>query len=253
MEIRVAPVSVAWGEGRGADGSEGEVEADTLGATWRFVGYGPQLLNLSRPAAPWSRTGDTGDDAGYVVGKYFQSSGVPARQGFDIRNAVNLTANYGWLFYSTAASGDEQWRVYPREAAVAANRPKITFTYYTLRDDATPGDSTSLPASPQVVISVSGSDAMLSWKPVTQSIGGCQINVSGYFIFKATSPDDDFEYLGYTSGTSFTHSGIVQSSPAMFYHIVAFTGPPERVSRTSLRAAAREIAKSLNGRGNTGR
>ena len=80
-------------------------------------------------------------------------------------------------------------------------------------------------SAPQVVIKVSGDDAQLSWKPVTASIGGCPITTSAYLVFYSPTASGPFYFHGPAADTTYTHYGVAQFEPRMFYEVVTYVGP----------------------------
>ncbi|MBL7191132.1 hypothetical protein ISS30_05510 [bacterium] len=67
-------------------------------------------------------------------------------------------------------------------------------------------------------------DVVLTWPPVTTSIYGSPLTVDYYLIFFKQILDETFNFLAYTADTTYTHYGVVQFSPSMFYEVEAFIG-----------------------------
>ena len=67
-------------------------------------------------------------------------------------------------------------------------------------------------------------DAVLTWDEVTTSIYGSPITVYYYLIFFVESLDHPFNFLAYTTDTTYIHQGVVQFSPSMFYFVEAYIG-----------------------------
>jgi hypothetical protein len=88
------------------------------------------------------------------------------------------------------------------------------------------GSQISTPAVPQMVIQPQGEDIHLAWQAVTQSVGGCPVNVARYLVFYAPTSGGPFYYHGYTSGTTYTHVGVVTYAAGMYYQVVAYAGLP---------------------------
>ncbi len=79
------------------------------------------------------------------------------------------------------------------------------------------------PADPQVVIQPQGIHARLSWSPVTESLGGCAVDVTAYLVYYANQNNGPYLFHGFTTDTTYVHTGVVHFAPAMFYQVVATT------------------------------
>ena len=88
------------------------------------------------------------------------------------------------------------------------------------------GTQISTPATPQVVITVAGEDAILYWEPITESVGGYPVTVARYLVFYAPVTDGPYYYHGWTADTTYTHDGVITYALGMFYQVVAVEGTP---------------------------
>lgn len=91
------------------------------------------------------------------------------------------------------------------------------------------GTQTRVPAAPQVVIDIVGSDARLTWTGISGSVGGCPVSVTGYLVFYSPTAGGPFYYHGFTTATSYLHPRAVQFAGGMYYQVVAYTGALGRV------------------------
>jgi hypothetical protein len=87
------------------------------------------------------------------------------------------------------------------------------------------GTQISTPATPQVVITTQGQDARLTWHRITESVGGCAIDVTRYLVFFSEVATGPFWFHGYTADSTYLHIGVVQYAANMFYHVTATTAP----------------------------
>ena len=87
------------------------------------------------------------------------------------------------------------------------------------------GEGGIIPAAVEnLVIETINPDAVLTWNPVTTSIYGSPIAVDYYLIFFKQILGETFNFLAYTTDTTYTHYGVVQFSPSMFYNVEAYVG-----------------------------
>jgi hypothetical protein len=87
------------------------------------------------------------------------------------------------------------------------------------------GQQVSTPQAPNIRVFPEGEDARLMWQAVSQSVGGCPVTVTRYLVFYCGVYDGPFYYHGFSTTTTYTHFGVLRHSPAMFYLVVAYTGP----------------------------
>ena len=92
------------------------------------------------------------------------------------------------------------------------------------------GAQTRVPAAPQVVIDIVGSDARLTWTAITGSVGGCPVTVTAYLVFYSPTAGGPFYYHGFTTATSYLHPRAVQFAGGMYYQVVAYTGSLARAA-----------------------
>jgi len=85
------------------------------------------------------------------------------------------------------------------------------------------GTCTTTPASPNVVINVTGADADLFWRPINSSIGGCNTSVTGYFVFYSPDNSGLYRLLDFTVDTSYVHTGVILTEGGLFYQVIAGT------------------------------
>ena len=80
------------------------------------------------------------------------------------------------------------------------------------------------PATPELVILPEGGDVRLSWPPVTESLPGCPIDVDAYLVWYAPQVEGPYYFHGYTTDTTYVHTGVVQFADGMFYEVDAYVG-----------------------------
>ncbi len=79
----------------------------------------------------------------------------------------------------------------------------------------------------QLTVTTSGINADLAWNQVTHDIYGGPVAVTNYIIYYRSNLTNTWQYLNYTTGvdaTTYTHTGVVRFSPAMYYRVTAITG-----------------------------
>jgi hypothetical protein len=108
------------------------------------------------------------------------------------------------------------------------------------------GTQISTPAVPNVVITFSGEDARLAWNPITQSIGGCPVSVTGYEVFYSPTFGGPYYYHGFTADTSYTHVRAVQFAGGMYYQVVAYTGPLSVLEGIARGEEMRAVLRTMN-------
>ncbi len=62
--------------------------------------------------------------------------------------------------------------------------------------------------------------------PISESVGGCAVNVNRYLVFFSEQSGGPFWYHGFTADTSYRHSGVILYASAMFYRVVALANAP---------------------------
>jgi formylglycine-generating enzyme required for sulfatase activity len=104
--------------------------------------------------------------------------------------------------------------------------------YSLILGGATPYECTNpTPLAPQVQIALSGGDVLLSWLPVTESVGGCPLSDVEYEVWKAAGVGAAFTLLETIVGTSTTDVGAVSPSGLGLYRVIAVSdgGGPDMV------------------------
>jgi len=101
------------------------------------------------------------------------------------------------------------------------------------------------PATPQIVITVSGEDAVLHWNAITQSVGGCPVDVTRYLVFYAASSGGPYLYHGWTAGTTYTHYGVISYATGMYYQAVCVAGSVD-LSRLREGMTREEAEQAMN-------
>ncbi len=83
----------------------------------------------------------------------------------------------------------------------------------------------SEPSAPEnVTIQLQDNDVILSWDPVTTNIDGNPIAPNGYNVLYSDIPGgsaDDYQLLGFVTGTTCTHSQVLLSNNRLFYIVRA--------------------------------
>lgn len=103
------------------------------------------------------------------------------------------------------------------------------------------GDGGAVPDSVQnLVITLEYPDAVLTWDEVTTSVSGYPLEVNYYLLYFETDAYDEYEFLAYTTGTTYNHAGVMQFAPSMFYFVEAYVGDIE------LLEAAVAVGKELS-------
>ncbi len=75
-----------------------------------------------------------------------------------------------------------------------------------------------------VSIIMNGYDAIISWDAVTETIFDTPITPDCYLLFfnGSSNIDDDYYFLGVTTGLNYTHYSVGRYSPWMFYRVLAY-------------------------------
>jgi hypothetical protein len=87
------------------------------------------------------------------------------------------------------------------------------------------GEQIRTPDTVEVVISIEGGDARLSWDSVKVSIYGCPIDVTHYLVFDSPTYEGPYYYHGYSADTTYVHYGVAHYEYGMFYNVTATTAP----------------------------
>lgn len=157
---------------------------------------------------------------------------------------TNLEANCIYLWYSLSSgseylplaeaianSGSYPWEMPSTQSHNARVKIQATDSFGNSRQVNSAGTFTISyvpPATPtglNVDIS-NGSDAIITWQPVTQTVYDTPITPDGYIVLYNESPyehDEHFYYFLYeTDGLSFTHPRVARFRDQMFYKVVAY-------------------------------
>ena len=100
--------------------------------------------------------------------------------------------------------------------------------YFFTHDDFTclelPCDDCGPLTAPQVVILPQGDDIVLTWNPVDTTTAGCTVDGKDYLVYVSESPDGPYDYLAWTSDTTFTDAGAVAQLAQRYYQVTADKG-----------------------------
>ncbi len=88
----------------------------------------------------------------------------------------------------------------------------------------------SLPAAPEIVITIQNLDAVLAWSPIDTTLEGCPIAPSRYLVYYSENSNGPFFYHGSTTDTSYRHVEVVRFAADMYYQVETFVGPVALVS-----------------------
>lgn len=110
-------------------------------------------------------------------------------------------------------------KIYDEMLFVISNGYNDTLTVSLLGDGGAVPDTVR-----NLVITMEYPDAILTWDEVTTSLTGYPLEVDYYLIYFVENLAYPFNFLTYTSNTTYTHYGVMQFSPSMFYFIEAYIG-----------------------------
>lgn len=173
---------------------------------------------------------------------------------------TNLTPNSVYLWYSmnggtdylpiaagTANDGSESWEMPSTQSYNTKVRVRVSdnFGNFTQKSSASAFTITYVPPQEPTGVSVNttnGIDAIVTWQPVTQNIYNSPLTPDGYIVLYNESPYEHDEHFYYylwdvTSGTTFTHGGVMRRRGEMFYRVVAYKDYDGRMA--GILAAAR--------------
>ncbi|MBU0507670.1 hypothetical protein KKH27_02365 [bacterium] len=80
-----------------------------------------------------------------------------------------------------------------------------------------------IPLAPQVVVQPEGQSARLTWDPVDETTCGCTVDVTHYLVFYSPTSEGEYYYHGFTTDTTYVHTGVIQYAEGMYYHVFATT------------------------------
>lgn len=97
----------------------------------------------------------------------------------------------------------------------------------------------NLPLAPGgLTISVeNGSDVLLIWQPVTNTVDGSPVVPDGYLVLGSTDPSNeltDYDVLADCSETTYTHEHAALDWPHYFYRVLAYTNDGSGVLNSHL-------------------
>ncbi len=160
-------------------------------------------------------------------------------------------------------SGSYAWAIPPDPSAQAVVRVFVsdTFGNVGMGENAAFFEIRYMNLKPPEGLQISivdGTDAYLSWLPVTETVNDVPLPADGYFILHGVTPEEeDFAYLDTVTETYFTHANASGLYPRSFYYVVAFASLSkgqaeqlsdlEQIGRMGLRRVTqREVQELLN-------
>ena len=82
------------------------------------------------------------------------------------------------------------------------------------------------PLAPELVVIPEGNNIRLSWNPISESVEGCYLNVTGYLLWYSPTTEGPYYFLDYTTDTTHVHTGVVAFSTGMHYYAETYVGDP---------------------------
>ncbi|NQS99056.1 MAG: hypothetical protein HQ591_11425 [candidate division Zixibacteria bacterium] len=114
-------------------------------------------------------------------------------------------------------------RIYEETLFIASNAGNADTVTVSLQ-----GDGGAVPDTVRnLVVTIEGSDAILTWDEVNTSVTGYPLTVDCYLIYYEENLGETFNFLAYTPDTTYTHFGAAQFSTSMFYFVEAYIGEIE--------------------------
>lgn len=153
---------------------------------------------------------------------------------------TNFALNSAFLWYSIDGGdlfnliaeylpmgGSYSWQVPPNPSVTAVVRVKASDTFGNSgqAQNATFFELRYMKLKPPdnlAITIVDGTDALITWDPVTETVNEVPLPADSYQIFYSWSPEGFFFYLDTVSGTSSTHANIAALFPSFFYYVVAY-------------------------------
>lgn len=146
--------------------------------------------------------------------------------------SLNGGTDYTNIIENTNNDGIQPWALPSVQSYNARVRIKVSdsFGNYSQKASASAFTITYVPPQEPTGVSVNttnGIDAIVTWQPVTQNIYNSPLTPDGYIVLYNESPyeyDEHFYYYLWdvTSGTTFTHGGVMRRRGEMFYRVVAY-------------------------------
>jgi hypothetical protein len=154
----------------------------------------------------------------------------PATNPVSIWYSLNGGVNYTSIVSGTPNDGTHPWLLPTAQTYAGKVRVSFADAYGHITQDASSAvfSITFAPPKPPQDMAIelqNGSNVILSWSPVTQTIYNTPLTPDGYLVFDSEAPgsEDNFSFLWYVTGaTSFIHPNVARFSDRMFYHIVAY-------------------------------
>ena len=168
-------------------------------------------------------------------------------------SSLNGGADYSSLAEAIANSGSYPWELPSTQSYNAKVRIKVSDSFGNFTQKASASAFTITYVPPQapegiIVNTTNGIDAILTWQPVTQTIYNTPITPDGYIVLYNESAYENDEHFYYylwdvTSGTSFTHGGVMRRRGEMFYRVVAYKDYDGRMANILSAARANPATK----------
>lgn len=209
----------------------------------------PLVVILSPNGGEEWYMGDTNDITWNVVDTNISPNGIYLWYSLDGGTSYTLIAD------ALANSGIYPWDI-PASQSFNAKVLIKAYDSFGNSNQISSAHSFSIsfvPPKPPDGVSIStpnGIDALISWQPVTETIYNTPITPDGYIVLYNESPYEHDEHFYYylwdvTTGTSFTHGGVMRRRGEMFYRIVAYKDYDGRMIEILDRAkanASREVS-----------
>ena len=210
--IRLQTEDYIWGEWTGIDGPPSPdlaVSDDTLDFGYVPVNTNEQLL---------LKIFSVGDTT-LIINNIVTSNPPVFHTDF---NQADSILNPGDSLYIIVIFSPQMELIYDEQLTINAN---------TYGDDiiialmGNGGEGIDIPDTVRnLTVSMSYPDIILTWSQVNTSIVGTPLNVDYYLIFFEENLGETFNFLSYTSDTTYQHQGVLQFSLSMFYYVEAYIG-----------------------------
>lgn len=82
------------------------------------------------------------------------------------------------------------------------------------------------PLAPELVIIPEGNSIRLAWNPITESVEGCYLDVTGYLLWYSPTAEGPYYFLDYTGDTTHVHTGVIAFATGMHYYAESYVGDP---------------------------
>jgi hypothetical protein len=164
--------------------------------------------------------------------------------------SLNGGVDYVSLAEAIANSGSYAWLIPSTQSINAKVQIQISDTF----GNASVFESTMPfiisyvpPAEPQgiTVDTSNGTDAILSWQPVTLTIYNTPITPDGYIVLYNETPNEDdqfYYFLGRSFSTTYTHHDVTEFRSQMFYRVIAYKNfRSEGIAQLEIRAKSKKL------------